>query len=63
MADIMLMDGKRDEAIRYLRQGLELYPDSPKLNIKLGTLLADLLLDTRNVLTLDDTTGLYRDFL
>jgi len=57
MADIMLMDGKRDEAIRYLRQGLELYPDSPKLNIKLGTLLADLLLDTRNVLTLDDTTA------
>ena len=54
----MLKDGKRDEAIRYLRQGLELYPDSPKLNIKLGTLLADLLLDTRNALTLDDTTGL-----
>ena len=57
MADIMLADGNKNEAIRYLRQGLEIYPDSPKLNIKLGTLLADLLLDTRNSIKLDDTTG------
>merc|ERR1711990_53871 len=57
MAEFMLQDDKRDEAIRYLRQGLEIYPDSPTLNMKLGILLADLLIDSKNSLKIEDTNA------
>ena len=52
-------DDKKDDAIGYLRRGLEIFPDSPRLNMKLGLLLVDLLVDSKNAakLKIDDTNA------
>lgn len=56
LSEIALESGNRSEAIDQLRRGLDVFPDSPKLNLKLGQLLADLIIDTNNQLKDSDTT-------
>ena len=56
LSEIATATGNRSEAIDQLRRGLDVFPDSPKLNLKLGQLLADLIIDTNNQLQDTDST-------
>lgn len=49
-----LVEGDRADAISHLRRGLDVFPESPKLNLKLGQLLADLIIDSKNKLEESD---------
>jgi tetratricopeptide (TPR) repeat protein len=57
ISEILLEDGKMSEAINYLRRGLQIFPDSPQLNLKLGILLSQLLITSGSKLGIEDTNA------
>ena len=56
LAEMSLDAGKTNDAIDQLRRGLDVFPDSPKLNLKLGQILANLIINNNDVLETEDNS-------